>query len=623
MSLVLPKDPVRKSLRVWDLEEVPEEFPGLTVLWRHPASGDASNQLAISRMVEARAESLRSRYLAWTFDFGEATLGGSRVIDLLKLREGLSFWWMTSLAQQFNLDGRSGINETLKAMALEELVTERSVGTLLLHSSNACLAECLRDFCRRKGIGFSWTRPAGESLRSFFEHVPPIIRGVTYLLGSWLRFLPVMGRRLAPPNNGEVLFMDVLAHLDRQALAEGRFSSGYWTDLVSKLGEWKVSCTWIHLFFRHPDIPTPYIAARLLGLFNRSAPPGQHHVLLEAHLQVATFLDALRDYWKVFISARRLRALRRPLVSKSVIDPWPLHRHEWEESLCGKEGMRNCLRICLLETAMKSLGTKKIGVYLSENQPWEFALLHAWRVSGHGEIIGVPHTTVRYWDLRYHRDPRCYKPDSSGLGFPMPDRLAVNGSLALSSLVAGGYPQARLAEVEALRFLHLQVPARRDNHIRVSGLRVLICADFLAATNLRMFSWLNSAANELPSDNEYLVKPHPAFPIEQKVYPFKNFKTTHDPIYRLLQWCDVVLSSSTTSAALDAFCAHVPVVQILDGHAFNMSPVRGLPGIVYVESAKELASALRGTTVFEGCRPTLLNLGKDLRNWGKILRVEG
>jgi surface carbohydrate biosynthesis protein (TIGR04326 family) len=188
--------------------------------------------------------------------------------------------------------------------------------------------------------------------------------------------------------------------------------------------------------------------------------------------------------------------------------------------------------------------------------------------------------------------------------------------------VSGGYPQARISEVEALRFLHLRVPVRRDNNTCASGLRILVCADFLAATNQRMLSWLKIAASELPWDTEYLVKPHPAFPVDQEVYPFTNFKIAHDPIYRLLQWCDVMFSSSTTSAGLDAFCAYVPVVQMMDGHTFNTSPLRGRPGIVYVESSKALASALKGAKVFKGRRPMLFNLGKDLRNWRDILRVE-
>jgi len=431
-------------------------------------------------------------------------------------------------------------------------------------------------------------------------------------------------RRPALSIKGDVMFIDVLAHLNRQALAEGRFGSSYWTDLVPRLKEWKVSCLWGHLFFRHPDTRTPSIAARLLELFNRNSPPGQGHFLLESHLRPVHLLSALRDYWRISCIARRLRTFKRPAVSDSIIDPWPLHRHEWEDSLRGREAILNCLRVSLFETVMASLPRQRIGIYLCENQPWELALLYAWRISGHRELVGVPHTTVRFWDLRYHRDPRCYGPDPSGLGLPLPDRIAVNGALARESLLTGGCPHERLFEVEALRFTHLQAQPRSPQ-IRSTGfgLRVLVCGDFLADNNARLFSWLETAADELPMNTKYLIKPHPAFPVEPQHYPSLIFQIREDPIASLLQECDVVFAGSTTSAAVDAFCAGVPVVQMRDGRKFDTSPLRGWSGIVYVESPKHLADALLQAKASEVSPSELFNFDPGLARWASLLRVEG
>lgn len=618
------EQPQWDSLRVWDVEGIPEASSDLTVLWRGSASHRAVNQLPIAHRVEDRADAFRSRYLAWIHDFGEARVDGRRVIDHLVLRPGLSFWWMSSLAQQFNMSGRSGIDDILKAMALEELLVERPVAMLTLHSANADLAECLAILCRSRGITFGWSRHVEATRRSFFERLPSAIRALIYLVWYWLKALPMLMRRPVAPVTGALMFMDVLVHLERQALAEGRFGSNYWTALVSKLKEWKVSCLWGHLFYRQPDIRTPAIAARLLDFFNRNASPGQSHFLLEAHLRPTVLVTALRDYWRVSRSTRRLATLKRPAVPGSALDPWPLLRCEWDDSLRGREAMLNCLRIALFEVVMASLPQQRMGVYICENQPWELAMLHAWRVSGHGVIVGVPHTTVRFWDLRYHHDPRCYEPDPAEAGLPLPDRLAVNGPLARESLLAGGYPQARLFEVEALRFLHLQAePCLHQIRPAGAGLRVLVCGDFLAENNVRLFAWLEIAAAALPANTTYLVKPHPAFPIEVRHYPSFHFHMRQDPIQNLLGECDVVFSSNTTSAAVDAFCAGVPVVQMMDGRTFNMSPLRGQPGVVYVESPEALADALSRAKALEGPQPELFNLDPSLARWRHLLVVEG
>ena len=63
----------------------------------------------------------------------------------------------------------------------------------------------------------------------------------------------------------------------------------------------------------------------------------------------------------------------------------------------------------------------------------------------------------------------------------------------------------------------------------------------------------------------------------------------------LLRNCDVTFTSNITSAAVDAYCLGVPVIQKLDGNEFNMSPLRGLDNVVYVRNSVELATALSKT----------------------------
>ena len=90
----------------------------------------------------------------------------------------------------------------------------------------------------------------------------------------------------------------------------------------------------------------------------------------------------------------------------SAIDFWPLLKKEWIVSVRGSTAIRNCMFIELIDKALKATTQQKLGLYLQENQFWEKALLHAWRIHGHGFIIGVPHASVNFWDLRYCDDVR-------------------------------------------------------------------------------------------------------------------------------------------------------------------------------------------------------------------------
>ena len=582
------------------------------------------------QQVEQHADALRARYLAWIHDLGEARIDGKRVIDQLALRPGFSYWWMSSLAQKFNASGSSLIGDAVKALALEALVAARQVSSIVLISGNRKLSVCLQHYCHTTGLAYEW-RPApglandgGRPL--LYQSLPHSWQAFIYLVWYFLKALPLFVKRnpVMPVLHGEVLFVDVLVHLDKRASERGHFISNYWTALVGKLTDWRAMPNWLHIYFRHPATPFPVEAQRLVEHFNESANGSQFHALIECSLSCSVLFAALRDYFKVRRNFVRLGGISGIRPVGSSLDLWPLHTDEWADSLCGKSAMINCLRVALFESVVNCLPRQRLGVYLSENQPWEMAFIHAWRTAGHGALIGTPHTAIRFWDLRYHYDARCYERRSEN-ALPMPDLLAVNGPVGRNSIQAGGYPSERVSEVEALRFLHLLMrsPGSSTGCSSRSELRVLICGDFLAATNRQLVAWLEIAVQSLPPETVLVFKPHPACPFDPAKYPALPLKMSEEPLTELLGACDVVFASNTTSAAVDAYCAGIPIVQMLEGTTFNMSPLRGLSGVRYVTNPDDLAATLRSVRHREALvAEPYFCLDPALPRWKKLLRIE-
>jgi surface carbohydrate biosynthesis protein (TIGR04326 family) len=96
---------------------------------------------------------------------------------------------------------------------------------------------------------------------------------------------------------------------------------------------------------------------------------------------------------------------------------------------------------------------------------------------------------------------------------------------------------------------------------------------------------------------------------------------TSEPLDKLLGGCDVAYTSNMTSAAVDAYSVGVPVVSVLDGETFNISPLRGHAGVAYVTSGAELASALRGR-VRQARVPgsaAYFHLDRALPRWRRLL----
>lgn len=616
------------SVLVWDLREPPASpRQGTVVLWRGYAKDPPGPTVSIVDEVEERSDAYRAAYLAWVRSVGRHRIGTATLIERLTNRDGFSYWWMSQLAQQFNVMAGSPVDDVIKAMAFETLLGRTKVGRVVLVSARRPLATVLADLCRELGIEFEWEVTPdqggrGGGLREVLRRCPDWIQAVAYLGTYLLRTIPAVGRSRQGQSRARVTFFDVLAHFDSGAASAGRFASNYWTTLVDAVRGWGIECNWLHLFFRHRTSRTPRIASELVRGWNRTGGGSQDHALIDSALSAKVVAAAVRDFFGLRALHGETRTLAGVRPRDSLLKPWPLVEAEWRDSLCGRQAMLNCLTYRVMGAAVVRLPQQELGVFISENQPWEMALLHHWRLRPNGPLVGVPHTTVRYWDLRYFHDPTSYAggPDS----LPMPDRLAVNSPHARHALAAAGYPEDRMVDVEALRYLHL---AARPSRPHASpgpawgvATKLLVCGDFMRDTNRRLVALAEAAAGFRQRTLELIMKPHPAYPVDGGVLADGMWRIHEGSLSTILSACDVVLTSAITSAAVDAYCAGLPVVQLLDGETFNRSPLLGFPDVAFVRDVNELLAAIESAVapVAEG-RPYFW-IDEGLPRWRSLIQ---
>lgn len=582
---------------IWDAEGMPPEGEWTAVLWRR--YGECGSQsYSIPRLVEEQADSLRERYLAWIYDLGESHIEDKRLIDHLKLRPGFSYWWMTLIAEKSNTYKSNYIINCFKLFVLEELITGRPVSEIILVSGNRALAQTFRLWCNDIGLLFNWRVLEEETeqtswIKRAYRLLPQPVQAAIFLLRYLYQRWPLRQKdALLSP---EITVVDYLIHLDQRALTEGRFASNFWTDLVANLDEAGAKVNWLHHYIEHEAVPSTKSARDLIAQFNQNGRWGQYHKCLDGALGVSVVLATLLDYGKLIWKSLRLKEIKLHFHSgDSKLDFWPLFKRDWINSIRGPIAIWNCLSINMFERIFSRLPHQKLGIYLQENQGWEMGFIMAWRSAGHGQLIGVPHSTVRFWDLRYYFDPRNYRLTGKN-DLPLPDKVALNGPAAMTAYRMGNYPIDHIVEVEALRYLYLAslLPAEGVAKPKISVSHcVLILGDYLAVITHRQMQWLNDAAPLLPADTRYIIKPHPYCPVTAADYPQLDLQVIPLPLGDLLGKCDVVYTSNVTSAAVDAYCAGLSVISMKDGDNFNMSPLRGMKNMVYVTDHQELAAAL-------------------------------
>lgn len=621
-----------ETLLLWDAEGSPPEGQWIIALWCSFDKNDGSKMYSVPRLVELRASELRAQYLAWIHDFGEEVIDGKRLVDHLELRPGFSYWWMT-LPSLASFGGTTPVYSAVRLLALEHLVRELGCKAITLVSGDHVLAETIRKWCDNAGLAFLWrrigvkTKPVSFA-RQILKILPHPLQGLIYLLRHIKQRWVLRGNTglFDRSYQGDITFVDYLIHLNPEDISQGRFSSNYWTKLINILCDGGVKTSWVHHYIPHSLIQSPLQAKNIIDKFNQQAAGLQSHVTLDKVLSLPVLWNVVRDYLRILVSGAKLCSMKRQLTPKgSDIDLEPLIREDWRKLMFGHVALSNLLFLNEFEFLLKHMPRQRLGIYIQENQPWELAFIHAWKSAGHGRLVGVPHTTVLFWDTRYYFDRRSYQRKGSN-DLPMPSCVALNGPAAMIRYREGGYPEDQMIEVEALRYLYLKhlpskcPPAEGDI---TKPLNVLILGDYFPDVTCHQMELLLAAACSLPPDTNYIVRPHPACTIKAGDYPSLHLHMTNAPLAELLVNCDVTFTSNITSAAVDAYCVGVPVVSVLDGNTFNMSPLCGLKGVAYITNPTELAAALSGAKQRERVlAEPYFCLDNELSRWGGVLGLE-
>ena len=411
------------------------------------------------------------------------------------------------------------------------------------------------------------------------------------------------------------MFISYLFNLDSDSKTSGVYKSKYWSDLPDLLYDQNIESNWLHIYVPSELLPTTKDAKRVIEKFNNSAYGRQSHVLLDSFLNINVILATLEYCF-------RITSLKKTLfkeAEKKCSYIWPLLEKDFRSSFSGMTVASNFLSYFLFRRATSIIPKQDKGFYLMENQGWEFGFLNAWFSSGHGNcIVGVPHSTVRYWDLRYFHDKRMYNLE----GFPQPSFIAVNGRVAKNMYLNSGCPNSKLVDAEALRYLDLNSLSGCLLDISKSNNCILILGDYLQENVRQQLDILVDAIKYLKGEIKYFIKPHPMCPIFPKNYPTLNLTVIDKPIAKIINHCAAVYTSNITSAAVDAYCAGKIVISVLDPKKLNMSPLRNIEGVQFISSSIELARSLNDIDKAEGnveMRKGYFFLDRGLPRWKKLL----
>lgn len=583
------------SLIIWDSKDKPLSSHNQLMLWNSYESNKIDGLFSISEIVETNAEKIRLEYLAIIFELGNLRVGEKKIIEHLEIRPDFSYWWMTLMNEKCNFSKSPEIVNIIKILALRGWLKKNNYQNISLITSNQKLANAIIILCNDLGMSCDLQKVKTEKTRlSFikrlFHNLPYCLKALLWfskhLISHWA--LKGVGVDEWKSTKGKVTFVSYLFNLNSKEKEKGLFGSGYWTSLPNKLRENEIETNWLHIYIKDTIVPNALEAKKTIEQFNKSHAGDQTHVTLHSFLSFGLIYRVVKDWLSLRLTQRNFR---NSFIKNSNF-LWPLIKEDYYNSFVGPTSLNNLLDLNLFHEAMEALPQQEKGIFLQENQSWEYGLIYFWKNFRHADnLVGVTSFPPRFWDLRFYFDAKCYSQDIK-CKLPLPSYIGVNGENAKKLSLDCGYPKKNLIELEALRYLYLydlKPISKVDNS---DCLNILVIGDYQKQNTIHQMNLLQEASKSITKKIKIVVKPHPACDILPSNYPKLDFLLTDEPINILLKDFLVVYTSASTSASIDAYYSGNFVVVALDASQLNFSPLMGQDGTIFVESAQQLADVL-------------------------------
>jgi len=627
-----------KALLILDTDIEPKYDDEFTIFnWN--GYDEKNNSYSIPAFLERHSDRLRNKYLSFISGISESEIDNKTIVEHLTIKDGHNLWWMSLIAEKSPFKSPH-IFDCLRLLALEEIILDGGFNQLKLNSDNKILAEAVQLLCQNLGISFSWNKVkssknfTGERNKYYYK-IPFQVRYLASLMRNLIRLWPLTNLRKPNWFSGKntITIISYFDNFDVDMLKEGSFKSGYWGSIGEVFNNANTKVNWLHLYSKVAVPSDLAFDMRAINSINKHANVNECHAFLESYLNRKCILRAVNNYIKLVTKRWHWNSGKVSLLFTSKdfkASLWPFLKQDWNTSIRGTGLFHNLLWIELFDMVMADMPQQNTGLYLHENQDWERAMIHSWRQNGNSKIIGVVHTPIRYWDMRYFNNlckTKTTKVFNHFFDEFQPDTIALNGPYSFNQCVDDCYPKNRMVKVEALRyeaFVGMSDFSKEKSRIYDTQTKcnVLILGQILHSQSHNTLKCLETATQALGDKYTFTIKSHPTCYMSPDNYPNLPLKEVKESLDKILPLYDVAIIAGSSTAALDAYLSGLKVIVFLDTNDFNYSPMRGSEDVSFVSNANDMIEALlssSNSTTKRKLKECYFWLDKDLSKWKHLL----
>ena len=590
---------------IWDIDnkqklELLKKKSDTVIMWNGYKDDISNKFVSILNLIEKNAHNYRKKYLNWVYSLNNIKYKNKKLIDHFEIRPNFSFWSMSLFNEKCNFVKSPEINDAIKLIAFEEWKKNINVVHIELYSSNKYLLEILKDWCLQNNVLFKGHEHKIKNYDKkidlqhiIFKKLPKIFQSIIWLLFYLKNRWSLRGAGINEwiNSNSKITFVSYLVNLNYKKLNKGDYESHFWGSLPDKLKFNGIKTNWLHLWTESNNLKTSKDVINSLHKINDKYMNDQVHVTIDSFLSIKIILKVIYDWIIVIIKSNQIRKEffknQRKGFNLTIIQ-----KLDWSNSIYGVEGIKNILFYNLLDCAFKNLKNQTSCFYLQENQGWEFGLLYSWKKNQNKLIFGVPHFSIRFWDLRYYFDEEYFKTNSVNSNL-RPYKVLVNGPIARKNMLDIQYPKHELIDVEALRYNYLHSLIKTDkeelNLIKKhKEIRILVIGDYDVSITNNQLSDLKKSIEKIGVNLNIYLKPHPASNMNNIIVNKLKLHFVHDKLSNILEYIDIALCGSSSSAAVDVYYYGLPMAIHINQKTLNLSPLKNICNEVFYSNHHEL-----------------------------------
>lgn len=559
-----------------------------TILW--DSSSDNPNIFSISDCLEKNSNVVRQIFLEFIESLGEKKILKTSIYEFLKIDNNFSLWSLSRIIEKCPFKDNN-IPEILKVLTFVKYYNDfTNYDEIVFYEvTNKATYKVLKKFLDKKiKYNFSNCKISNVENDSIIYNILNSVRFFFILLINSI-FLKNKINDITFKNKKILNFFSYFIHLDMDLLKKNEFYSYQWTVLFNSINNFYDQINIFHHYTPSKLFKSVRQVNNISDNLNKNKTQNYNHIIINSFFNTKLVFFSFIKYFKIILQFSKINKFRTIFFHEQLkVDLWPLYKKQFYISLYGSSLFQNIIVTFYFKNTLSKLPIQKSGYYLYEGQSWERALCYYWKHYNFKNLIGVAHSTIRFWDLRYH-----FCKESFSKSFLHPDKIILNGKMQYKELISSNYPKNKIINAEALRYLHLKKNKISINKkIKHKKIKIVILGDIIYEYTYNMIRLIADSIEKF-KDFELYLKFHPGniFEVPNKIK--KNIIIINNKMSEIICEFDIAIGSCSGSANLEFFLSGKPIYIYKDPKQLNLSPLRSNSNVKFFQNKNQLAKILK------------------------------